>query len=85
MRVTQVSFPFLLEVDSQVNSPSHYKQGEIECVDAIEAAIGDGFVDYLQGNIIKYMWRYKYKNGIEDLKKASWYLNRLIITLETEN
>ena len=83
--MTQVSFPFLLEVDSKVNSPSHYKQGEIECVDAIEAAVGDGFTDYLQGNIIKYMWRYKYKNGIEDLKKASWYLNRLIITLEMEN
>ena len=83
--MTQGSFPFLLEVDSPVNSPSHYIQNELECIDAIEAATGDGFADYLQGNVIKYMWRYKYKNGVEDLQKASWYLNRLITILKTEN
>lgn len=62
-----------------VNSPAHYNFAGIECVDAIRAATGlEGFESYLQGNILKYLWRYKYKNGVEDLKKAHWYLNRLI-------
>jgi len=62
-----------------VNHPPHYNQSGIECIDAIEAALGpDGFQYYLQGNILKYMWRYKYKNGNEDLKKAKWYLAKLI-------
>ena len=38
----------------------------------------DGYDYYLQGNIVKYLWRYRYKNGVEDLKKAQWYLNKLI-------
>ena len=63
-----------------VNSPSHYNQAGIECIEAIAAATDDGFEYYLQGNIIKYIWRYRYKNGIEDLKKAQWYLNKLIET-----
>jgi len=61
-----------------VNNPAHYNQAGIECLDAIEAATDDGYEYYLQGNIIKYLWRYRYKNGIEDLKKAQWYLNKLI-------
>ena len=61
-----------------VNHPPHYNQKSIECIDAIESATDDGFEYYLQGNIIKYLWRYRYKNGLQDLKKASWYLNRLI-------
>ena len=40
--------------------------------------LGDGFESYLQGNIMKYLWRYKYKNGVEDLKKAQWYLTKLV-------
>ena len=63
-----------------VNSPAHYNQAGIECIEAIAAATDDGFEYYLQGNIIKYIWRYRYKNGIEDLKKAQWYLNKLIET-----
>ena len=65
-------------VDDMVNHPPHYNQKGIECIDAIEAATDAGFEYYLQGNIIKYMWRYKYKNGVEDLKKAQWYLAKLI-------
>ena len=61
-----------------VNSPPHYNQAGIECIDAIRAATGDGYQYYLQGNIIKYLWRYRYKNGIEDLNKAKWYLDKLI-------
>ena len=68
-----------------VNHPPHYNQHGIECIDAIQACTSDGFQYYLQGNIIKYIWRYKYKNGIEDLKKASWYLNRLIKVLYNGN
>lgn len=63
-------------------NPSHYKQGDIECIDAIKSATGDGFTGYLTGNILKYVWRWKYKNGIEDLRKARWYLDRLIKELD---
>ena len=59
-------------------NPSHYKQGGIECIEAIKAALGEGFPDYLRGNVIKYLWRYKEKGGVDDLKKARWYLDRLI-------
>ena len=61
-----------------VNSPPHYNKAGIECIDAIAAATGDGFEYALQANILKYVWRYRYKNGVEDLKKAQWYLNKLI-------
>ena len=61
-----------------VNKPPHYNQSGIECIDAIQAATGDRYEYYLQGNILKYLWRYRYKNGIEDLRKAQWYLNKLI-------
>ena len=67
-----------------VNSPPHYNQAGIECIDAIRAATGDGYEHYLQGNIIKYLWRYRYKNGVQDLKKAQWYLDRLIEENEDE-
>ncbi len=59
-------------------NPSHYKQGAIECIEAIKAALRGGFTAYLWGNILKYTWRWPSKNGIEDLKKARWYLDRLI-------
>ena len=63
----------------KVNSPAHYNEFGIECIDAIEAATGEGFEHYLQGNILKYLWRYRYKGKpLEDLHKAQWYLNYLI-------
>lgn len=65
-----------------VNSPPHYNASGIECIDAIRAALGEGFEFYLQGNILKYLWRYRYKNGTEDLKKADWYLKELITEVE---
>jgi len=64
--------------EDMVNSPPHYNKAGIECINAIQAATGDGYEYYLQGNIIKYLWRYRYKNGVEDLKKAQWYLNELV-------
>jgi hypothetical protein len=63
-----------------VNSPPHYKQGDVECIEAIKAATGDGYQGYLQGNIMKYIWRYRAKGqAINDLKKAEWYLKELIV------
>ncbi|MEF2965047.1 DUF3310 domain-containing protein [Paenibacillus sp. M1] len=70
-----------------VNHPCHYTSGKVECIDAIEAATEglNGFEAYTTGNILKYLWRWKRKNGTEDLKKAQWYLNRLIETVGENN
>ena len=68
-----------------VNSPSHYTQAGIECIDAIEASMTkEEFKGYLKGNIQKYVWRYELKNGVEDVKKAQWYLNRLVSEMESK-
>jgi len=62
-----------------VNSPPHYNASGIECIQAIAAATDKGFEYYLQGNILKYIWRYRYKaKPLEDLNKAKWYLDKLI-------
>ncbi len=67
-----------------VNSPFHYTRNGMETIDVIENSMNrEQFCGYMRGNIIKYLLRYEHKNGIEDLKKANWYLNRLIKTLET--
>lgn len=67
------------EKSDAVNHPNHYNQGGIECFDALESALGeDGFEGFLVGNVINYLWRYKHKNGLEDLKKARVCLNKLI-------
>lgn len=70
----------LIKGSDPVNHPSHYTQGGVECIDALKAALGpDGFRAFLRGNIIKYLWRSEHKGKtIEDLKKAEWYLKRLI-------
>jgi hypothetical protein len=58
-----------------VNSPDHYNQSDIECIDAIHAALGEeGFIAYCRGNAIKYNWRAGHKmDRWEDLRKAAWY------------
>ena len=63
-----------------INHPSHYQHGGIETIDVIKAWTDGlyGFEAVLAGNVIKYISRWKQKNGIEDLKKANWYLERLI-------
>jgi hypothetical protein len=62
-----------------VNHPPHYNQGEIECIDAIRAALGrEGFIAYCRGNAIKYLWRCVHKGGVEDLRKAKWYQEKAI-------
>ena len=66
-------------VVDMVNSPPHYNQTGIECIEAISAATDSNFKYYLQGNIMKYLWRFDYKDKpLEDLQKAKWYLDRLI-------
>ena len=72
-----------IEIDipeDMVNSPDHYTQGSIECIEAIEEVVKhlDGMEAMCTGNAIKYLWRWKHKNGTEDLKKAVWYIQRMI-------
>jgi hypothetical protein len=62
-------------------NPTHYK-GTIECIDAIESTMSkEAYRGYLKGNVLKYVWRYEKKNGVEDLQKAEWYLKKLIDSL----
>jgi len=68
--------------DDSVSHPAHYTQGKIEVIDFIE----DQKLGYHEGNIIKYVCRHKHKNKpLEDLKKAQWYLERLINNMEKDN
>lgn len=74
------------QANDMVNHPSHYTQGGVECIEALKASMSaEEFRGYLKGCNMKYMWRYRLKNGLEDLKKAQWYLNRLIRELEVQN
>ena len=64
-------------------NPQHYQKGGVECIDAIEASMTEeAFKGFLKGNCIKYLYRYENKNGAEDLKKAQWYLSRLLTVLD---
>ena len=65
-----------------VSHPSHYTRGGVECIEGIKAALGEGFVDYCQGNVLKYVWRWKLKGGVEDLRKAQVYLGWMIEAAE---
>ena len=68
-----------------VNRPAHYTSGGIECIDAMQAAFGvEAVKDFCLCNAFKYLWRHRSKNGVEDLKKARWYLNRMITEMEVE-
>lgn len=61
-----------------VNHPSHYNQGKVECIEALESALTpEEFRGFCKGNALKYLWREKAKGGAQDLEKAKWYLDRL--------
>ena len=62
-----------------VNKPKHYA-GKVECIDAIESAVEglEGIEAVCTANAIKYLYRWKKKNGVEDIKKAKWYIERLL-------
>lgn len=65
--------------EDKINHPSHYTQGGIECWDAIKAQLTyEEWLGYLRGNVVKYLWRFRDKNGKEDLQKAQVYLEKLI-------
>ena len=70
----------MLIMAERVNHPPHYNAGGIECIDALEAATSglQGIEAFCTANAIKYLWRWKLKNGEEDLQKAVWYIERLI-------
>ena len=62
-----------------VNQPSHYTHGDIECIDAIDAMLGhEGSLYHYEAQILKYVWRWRYKGGVESLRKARFFLDRLI-------
>ena len=66
-----------------VNGPQHYNNGGIECIDAMEAMLSEKeFIGYMRGNSFKYRWRYTYKDGEQDLKKARWYEDKLLKVYE---
>jgi hypothetical protein len=66
-----------------VNHPEHYTSGQVECIDAIYASMSqEAYKGYLKGNIMKYIWRYEKKGGVESLKKAEFYLKELITQAE---
>ena len=68
-----------------VNHPPHYTAGNIEVIEYIEDKLTPaGLEGYFEGNVIKYMSRYRHKNGVEDLRKAEWYLKRLISLREAK-
>lgn len=71
------------DIADNVNSPSHYGQGKIEAIDYIKDSLTkEEYIGYLRGNIAKYLHRWRYKNGLEDLKKAQVYLGWLIQEVE---
>lgn len=70
-------------LDEEVNNPTHYNTGAVECIDAIQATLSaEEFQGYCRGNTLKYLWRCMYKGkSKQDLEKARWYLDRLLDTL----
>ena len=79
-----VTLKELQEIKNNVDHPKHYTNGKHECIDIIEDVTKElkGLEAVCTANVIKYMWRWKLKNGVEDLKKARWYLNKLIDNTE---
>ena len=85
----QPDYPFSEQVEKPkndpVNHPAHYTAGGVECIDAIAAALtsqNDPMAAWLTGQCLKYLWRWPLKNGLEDLKKTRFYLDRLIKYVE---
>ena len=67
-------------------NPTYYKKGKFECIDVLEELLQgvSGATAFCLGNCIKYLWRFNQKNGVEDLKKARWYLDKLITNKDIE-
>jgi hypothetical protein len=84
--VVEENVAYMVPKKDVVNKPDHYNTGGIECIDYLKDNMPhEAFVGYLEGNFKKYVHRYRYKGKpVEDLKKASWYLNRLIQEVESK-
>ncbi len=84
--VRSVANDACIDKPDMVNHPSHYNQGNVECIDAMAAATVNkhGIEAICVSNVIKYLFRYETKNGLEDVRKAQFYLNRLIKELENK-
>ena len=77
--VQQMAVKEAMAAFDSVNRPAHYASGDIECIDAIRAQMSkEEYQGYLRGNVVKYMWRWRDKGGVESLRKARWYLDKLI-------
>lgn len=64
---------------SNIEHPDHYNNGNIECIDAMLSAYGkDEVMTFCKINAFKYLWRSEHKNGIEDIKKAKWYIDKYV-------
>lgn len=72
------------EENDSVNHPAHYTGGKMECIDIVDVMTEDkqGLEAFCTGNIVKYLYRYNKKGGVEDVKKAEWYFKKLIEALE---
>ena len=69
--------------EERVNHPNHYTQGDIECIDAMQAAFGkQAVICFCVCNAFKYIWRHNNKNGMEDIAKAKWYLDKYVQLVE---
>jgi hypothetical protein len=73
------------ERPTDATNPSHYRKGTVECIDALETATSDltGIEAVCTANAIKYLWRWKQKNGAEDLRKAQWCIAKLLAVLDS--
>lgn len=73
-------------IDMDAINPQYYKRGKVECIDALETAtMGlEGIEAVCTANAIKYLWRWKEKNGAQDLNKAVWYINHMIKNIRNE-
>jgi hypothetical protein len=78
--------PPVIQAD-EVNHPPHYTDGgAVECIEAIESQLTkEEYRGYMKGNIAKYIWRERHKGELQSLKKAQWYLDRLIQFVEAQN
>ncbi|HBR01553.1 MAG TPA: hypothetical protein DD738_02985 [Ruminiclostridium sp.] len=74
-------------MSDNINHPPHYTAGKVECIDALEAATQglSGIEAVCTANAIKYLWRWPRKGRVEDLKKAEWYIEKLISVLERDS
>ena len=85
VKCAEFKYKFITNKFDNINNPKHYTTGNIECIEYIEDKLSkDALEGYFIGNVIKYVTRYKEKNGLEDIKKAQWYLNRMIKNMEGE-